>query len=161
MGVRGGGQREWNNRRGNGQRGDGRCRAAGTAAWEQALVRLELESCSGCSGGKKNRMAGMWSKRLPKKNSFFFVRGRRIANGCSLEPRSKQLICVLNFCGGKRKGSLKFEKKNRMFEKLVMCLQKIRLTTMLGFRKVSNGYKNPSIKQKQNIQIFSERRFRN
>jgi hypothetical protein len=109
---------------------------------------------------KKNRMAGMWSKRLPKK-TVFFVRGRRIANGCSLEPRSKQLICVLNFCGGKRKGSLKFEKKNRMFEKLVMCLQKIRLTTMLGFRKVSNGYKNPSIKQKQNIQIFSERRFRN
>jgi hypothetical protein len=61
---------------------------------------------------KKNRMAGMWSKRLPKK-TVFFVRGRRIANGCSLEPRSKQLICVLNFCGGKRKGSLKFEKKKQ------------------------------------------------
>jgi len=63
-GVRG--QREWNNRRGNGGWAAGR-----TTAWEQALVRLELESFSGCSGENKNRMAGKWEVK-DWKNSFFF-----------------------------------------------------------------------------------------
>lgn len=119
MGVRGGGQREWNNRRGNGQRGDGRCRAAGTAAWEQALVRLELESCSGCSGEKINTAwLGCGVKGCIKKQFFFLCVEEGLQMVVLLNREANNWICVLNFCGGKRKGSLKFEKKTECLRNL-------------------------------------------